>query len=75
MVFCEKCKRYYRGIPKIGYVDYLWHKDFCKRVVDKFDEIFAWLHHYEYEFNESPHPMVNKVVKQLQKYSDSYEWK
>jgi len=27
--YCEKCKRYYRGIPKVSYVDYLWHRDFC----------------------------------------------
>ncbi len=41
---------------------------------DKFDEIFAWLHHYEYEFNESPYIMVNKIVKQLQKFSKDYDW-
>ena len=43
--------------------------------MDKLDETFCWLHHYEYEFNESPHPMINKLVKMLQKYSSSYQWK
>jgi len=43
--------------------------------MDKFDEAFCWLHHYEYEFNESPHLMINKIVKNLQKILTGFDWK
>ena len=39
-----------------------------------FDEIFAWLHHYEYEFNESPYLQINRCMKLLQKESGSFDW-
>ena len=43
-------------------------------ITDKeFNEIFAWLHHYEYEFNESPYPKINRIVKILQKHYKGYE--
>jgi len=79
---CPNCKVYYRGLPKVSYIDHLWHiqdKNCLKYelmgTTSKIGFALAWLHHYEYEFNESPHPMVNKIVKHLQKYSKSYEWR
>ncbi len=40
----------------------------------KFNEIFAWLHHYEYEFNESPHLIVNKSMHEIRKILTGFEW-
>ena len=40
---------------------------------NKYDNTFAWLHHYEYEFNESPYLMINKTMKVLRE-KHGYKW-
>jgi len=42
--------------------------------MDKFDETFCWLHHYEHEFNESPYLQVNLSVNHLKKIFSNWKW-
>ena len=49
-----------------------WQIHLATMKYDKFDKTFAWLHHYEFEFNESPHLMVNKTMNTLKEYG--YKW-
>jgi len=42
--------------------------------LNKVQDCLDWLHHYEEEFNESPHLAVGRLIKMLQQYSKAYSY-
>ncbi|KKK93468.1 hypothetical protein LCGC14_2692600, partial [marine sediment metagenome] len=66
------CNRWY---DNKSFLNNIWHKDGdCLWKINRISLCLAHLRHFELEFNESPHLMVGRIMKLLQKDLSGYTY-